>query len=99
VNVFPSQVEEQVLQMPALAPQYQLVVSKDGHLDKLEVRCELREGEFGDQQVQALAQELKHRIKTHIGVTTSVNVLPSQGIERSMTGKARRVVDQRNQQN
>jgi phenylacetate-CoA ligase len=96
VNVFPSQVEEQVLQMPALAPQYQLVVSKDGHLDKLEVRCELREGEFAAEQVAALAQELKHRIKTYIGVTTSVNLLPSQGIERSMTGKARRVVDQRN---
>jgi phenylacetate-CoA ligase len=99
VNVFPSQVEEQVLQMPALSPHYQLVVSKDGHLDKLEVRCELREGEFAAEQVQALAQELKHRIKTYIGVTTSVNLLPSQGIERSLTGKARRVVDQRNQQN
>jgi phenylacetate-CoA ligase len=96
VNVFPSQVEEQVLKMPALAPHYQLVVSKDGHLDKLEVRCELRPGEFADEQVAALAQELKHRIKTYIGVTTNVNLLPSQGIERSMTGKARRVVDQRN---
>jgi phenylacetate-CoA ligase len=99
VNVFPSQVEEQVLQMPALAPHYQLVVSKEGHLDKLEVRCELREGEFAEDQVQTLAQELKHRIKTYIGVTTSVNLLPAQGIERSLTGKARRVVDQRNQQN
>jgi phenylacetate-CoA ligase len=96
VNVFPSQVEEQVLQMPALAPHYQLVVGKDGHLDKLEVRCELREGEFAADRVEALAQELKHRIKTYIGVTTSVNLLPAQGIERSMTGKARRVVDQRN---
>jgi phenylacetate-CoA ligase len=96
VNVFPSQVEEQVLQMPALAPHYQLVVTKEGHLDALEVRCELREDEFAPSQVEALAQELKHRIKTHIGVTTSVNLLPSQGIERSLTGKARRVVDQRN---
>jgi phenylacetate-CoA ligase len=97
VNVFPSQVEEQVLQMPALAPHYQLVLTKDGHLDALEVRCELREGEFAAEQVAALAQELKHRIKTYIGVTTSVNLLPSQGIERSLTGKARRVVDQRHQ--
>jgi phenylacetate-CoA ligase len=96
VNVFPSQVEEQVLQMPALAPHYQLVLTKDGHLDALEVRCELREGEFAKDQVDALAQELKHRIKTYIGVTTSVNLLPAQGIERSLTGKARRVVDQRN---
>jgi phenylacetate-CoA ligase len=97
VNVFPSQVEEQVLQMPALAPHYQLVVTKDGHLDVLEVRCELREGEAPADRVQALAQELKHRIKTYIGVTTSVNLLPAQGIERSLTGKARRVVDQRKQ--
>jgi phenylacetate-CoA ligase len=99
VNVFPSQVEEQVLQMPALAPHYQLVVTKDGHLDALEVRCELREGDSPPERVQALAQELKHRIKTYIGVTTSVNLLPAQGIERSLTGKARRVIDQRNKQN
>jgi phenylacetate-CoA ligase len=97
VNVFPSQVEEQVLQMPALAPHYQLVVSKDGHLDVLEVRCELREGDMASDSVDALARELQHRIKTYIGVTTSVNLLPAQGIERSLTGKARRVVDQRNQ--
>jgi phenylacetate-CoA ligase len=96
VNVFPSQVEEQVLQMPALAPHYQLVVTRDGHLDALEVRCELREGDCPPDRAQALAQELKHRIKTFIGVTTSVNLLPAQGIERSLTGKARRVVDQRN---
>jgi phenylacetate-CoA ligase len=96
VNVFPSQVEEQVLQMPALAPHYQLVVTRDGHLDALEVRCELREGDFAADRAPALASELQHRIKTHIGVTTSVNLLPAQGIERSLTGKARRVVDQRN---
>jgi phenylacetate-CoA ligase len=95
VNVFPSQVEEQVLQMPALAPHYQLVVTRDGHLDALEVRCELREGEFAPDRVRALAGELQHRIKTYIGVTTSVNLLPAQGIERSLTGKARRVIDQR----
>jgi phenylacetate-CoA ligase len=95
VNVFPSQVEEQVLQMPALAPHYQLVVTRDGHLDSLEVRCELREGDVSLDGVETLARELQHRIKTYIGVTTSVNLLPAQGIERSLTGKARRVVDQR----
>jgi phenylacetate-CoA ligase len=96
VNVFPSQVEELVLQMPALAPHYQLVVTKDGHLDVLEVRCELRQGGMAPDSVDALARELQHRIKTYIGVTTSVNLLPAQGVERSLTGKARRVVDQRN---
>jgi phenylacetate-CoA ligase len=95
VNVFPSQVEELILQMPALAPHYQLVVTRDGHLDALAVLCELREGEAAPDTVAALARELQHRIKTHIGVTTGVQLLPSQGIERSLTGKARRVVDKR----
>jgi phenylacetate-CoA ligase len=93
VNVFPSQVEELILQMPALAPHYQLVVTRDGHLDALAVHCELREG-AGD-NVDALARDLQYRIKTYIGVTTDVTLLPPQGIERSLTGKARRVVDKR----
>jgi phenylacetate-CoA ligase len=93
VNVFPSQIEEQILQMPALAPHYQLVVTRDGHLDALAVHCELRDG--GADDVDALARDLQHRIKTYIGVTTAVTLLPAQGIERSLTGKARRVVDKR----
>jgi len=93
VNVFPSQVEELILQMPALAPHYQLVVTRDGHLDALAVQCELREG--GADNVDALARDLQHCIKTYIGVTTTVTLLPAQGIERSLTGKARRVVDKR----
>jgi phenylacetate-CoA ligase len=100
VNVFPSQVEELILGMPALAPHYQLVLTREGHLDALEVRCELREDTssagLGRDSLEHLARELKHRIKTYIGVSTSVNLLPAQGIERSLTGKARRVVDQRN---
>jgi phenylacetate-CoA ligase len=100
VNVFPSQVEELILGMPALAPHYQLVLTREGHLDALEVRCELREDAssagLGRDSLEHLARELKHRIKTYIGVSTSVNLLPAQGIERSLTGKARRVVDQRN---
>jgi phenylacetate-CoA ligase len=97
VNVFPSQVEELILQMPALAPHYQLVVTRDGHLDALAVLCELREG--GADNVDALARDLQHRIKTYIGVTTAVTLLPAQGIERSLTGKARRVVDKRPKNN
>ena len=97
VNVFPSQVEELILGMPALAPHYQLVLTREGHLDALEVRCELREDAgLGQDGIDHLARELKHRIKTYIGVSTSVNLLPAQGIERSLTGKARRVIDQRN---
>jgi phenylacetate-CoA ligase len=98
VNVFPSQVEELILGMPALAPHYQLVLSREGHLDALEVRCELREdaaASLGRDGVDLLARELQHRIKTYVGVSTGVNLLPAGGIERSLTGKARRVVDRR----
>lgn len=95
VNVFPSQIEELVLKMPALAPQYQLVVAKDGHLDTLEVFGELRDAGTPPDTVEALAKELQHCIKTYVGVTTKVTLTPPMGIERTMTGKARRVVDKR----
>ncbi len=95
VNVFPSQIEELVLKMPALAPQYQLVVAKDGHLDTLEVFGELRDAGTPPDTVDALCRELQHCIKTYVGVTTKVTLTPPMGIERTMTGKARRVVDKR----
>ena len=95
VNVFPSQIEEIVLKMPALAPQYQLVVARDGHLDTLEVLGELRDGALSPADVDALCRELQHRIKTYVGVTTRVTLNPPGGIERTLTGKARRVVDKR----
>ena len=94
VNLFPTQVEELVLQMPALSGQYQLVVSRDGALDALEVRCELRDA--GD--ASAIAEELQRRIKTLIGVSARVVVGPPESIERTLTGKARRVIDQRSKQ-
>jgi len=98
VNVFPSQIEELVLRMPALAPHYQLVVARDGHLDTLEVLCELRDTLLPPDAVEAQARELQHCIKTYVGVTTHVRLLPPQGIERTLTGKARRVVDGRPKQ-
>jgi phenylacetate-CoA ligase len=94
VNVFPTQIEEQICKLPKLEPQYQLVVSRDGHLDKLEVLVELRAGlaraDAGD-----VARELEQRIKTNVGVSTSVTLLGVGGIERTATGKAKRVIDKR----
>ena len=100
VNVFPTQVEELVLKMPDLAPIYQLVVSRDGHLDKLDVKVELRpqaaEGITADSTGgAALAKELQHSIKALIGVSTQVHLLAPDSIERSLTGKAKRVIDNR----
>jgi phenylacetate-CoA ligase len=94
VNVFPTQIEELICKMPKLSPQYQLVVTRDGHLDKLDVLAELR-ADTAPGDVEALANELQQRIKTNVGVSTKVRLLPPNGIERTLTGKARRVVDQR----
>jgi phenylacetate-CoA ligase len=94
VNVFPTQIEELICRMPKLSPQYQLVVTRDGHLDKLEVLAELRP-DTAASEVDSLARELEHCIKTNVGLSTRVRLLPANGIERTLTGKARRVLDRR----
>jgi phenylacetate-CoA ligase len=97
VNVFPSQIEELILKIPQLAPAYQLIVSRDGHLDTLEVNVEVRaQAPFpGEAEKAALAKELQHSIKTHVGTSTKVNVLGPETIERTAVGKAKRVIDKR----
>jgi phenylacetate-CoA ligase len=93
VNVFPTQIEEIVLQNPQLAGQYQLVVTRDGSLDRLQVRCEMQPGMQADPA--ALAQWVAQRIKALVGVSAEVEVLAPDSIERTLVGKARRVIDQR----
>jgi phenylacetate-CoA ligase len=94
VNVFPTQIEEQICKLSKLEPQYQLVVSRDGHLDKLEVLVELRAG-IARSDAGDVARELEQRIKTNVGVSTKVTLLGPGGIERTATGKAKRVIDKR----
>ena len=94
VNVFPTQIEEIILQHGQLGGQYQLVVTREGHLDEVEVRCELLPA-HKDADAAAIGRELQHRIKTMIGVSTRVSVGAPDSIERTLVGKARRVIDQR----
>jgi phenylacetate-CoA ligase len=96
VNVFPTQVEEIILKMRSLAGIYQLVVTREDHLDKLEVNVELRPEVAPDDGTvaAAAAKELRHHIKSSVGISTRVNVLQPNSIERSV-GKARRVIDNR----
>jgi phenylacetate-CoA ligase len=93
VNVFPTQIEEVVLAHGKLSGQYQLLVSRDGVLDQVEVHCELHLGVDGDPH--EIAGWVKQRVKTLVGITTSVSVLAPDSIERTLTGKARRVIDKR----
>lgn len=91
VNLFPTQVEELVLQEKGLGGQYQLVVTRDGLLDELLIRCELALGASDD----GIGRRLSERIKNLIGVTARISVEAPESIERTLVGKARRVVDQR----
>ena len=93
INVFPTQIEEIVLAHAALSGQYQLHVSREGLLDEVEVRCEMQAGTQGDPG--AIADWVEQRVKALVGITARVSVLAADSIERTLTGKARRVIDKR----
>jgi phenylacetate-CoA ligase len=98
VNVFPTQIEEQILRDQRLAGNYQVVVTRDGHMDNLEVRCEVQRelsGKLAPAEIQAISKELQHRIKTIIGVSTKITVMEFDAIPRTQVGKAKRVLDER----
>jgi phenylacetate-CoA ligase len=94
VNVFPTQVEELVLAVAGLSGQYQLVVTREDHLDHLEVRCAVLPQHAGADRA-VLARELQHHVKSMIGISAQVEVGLPDSIERTLVGKARRVVDKR----
>ena len=94
VNLFPTQVEALVLQHGQLSGQYQLVVTKPALMDEVEVRCELTP-EHRNADRDAVGRDLQHRIKTFTGVSITVTVGLPDTIERTLVGKARRVVDMR----
>ena len=93
VNVFPSQIEEQLLAIDALSPHYFIELSKQGNLDAVEINVELAGGADSGSKEDAAAA-LKHRVKSYIGVSADVRVHDQGGIPRS-EGKAKRVVDKR----
>ena len=93
VNVFPTQIEEQLLAVEGLAPHYFIEVTKEGHLDAMEVHVEMT-SEASPADMQRAAQALQHRIKSIIGISTAVKPHAPGVIPRS-EGKAKRVFDKR----
>jgi len=94
VNMFPTQIEEIVLQHEKLSGQYQILVSRDGSLDQVTVRCELQPGVPESVRAEVTGW-VQHRIKTLVGISSTVEVLNADSIERTLVGKARRVIDKR----
>jgi len=93
VNLFPSQVEEQILRDPALSGHYLIELTRSGPMDDLLVRVEAREPLAGDALAHSTA-ELGQRLKGMCGLTAVIEIAQPGGVERSM-GKARRVIDKR----
>ena len=96
VNVYPQQIEEALLSIEGVAPHYQIVVSRAGALDELEVLVEATEGIFFDQmwKQQEMKQKLEHKLETSLAVHAKVRLVEPGSTPRS-EGKAVRVIDQR----
>ncbi|MGH6815966.1 MAG: phenylacetate--CoA ligase PaaK [Hyphomicrobiaceae bacterium] len=94
VNVFPTQIEEQILKIKELGAHYQMVLTRENRLDEMEVLVEAAAHAATLDARTASAAVLAHAIKSTIGVTAKVTVTEPGGVERSQ-GKAKRVVDKR----
>ncbi|MYR98397.1 MULTISPECIES: phenylacetate--CoA ligase PaaK [unclassified Streptomyces] len=93
VNLFPTQIEEIVLRTPAVAPHFQLLLTRQGRLDALTVRAEARaDATSADREKAALA--IAAAVKDGVGVSVGVEIVDPESLERSV-GKIRRIVDLR----
>ncbi|MEZ5869314.1 phenylacetate-CoA ligase [Defluviimonas denitrificans] len=94
VNVFPTQIEEQILKCAGLAPHFQIELTRSGRMDSMTVHVECTPDRADTAARAASAKELSHHIKSVVGVSTSIEVRDPNAIARS-EGKAKRVLDNR----
>ena len=96
INVFPSQVESVILDMPQFEPQYMLVVDRKNNLDSLQVQVEVRKDFFSDDMGSMLAMKkaLSDKLKSVLSISAEVKLMEPNSIARS-EGKSKRVIDNR----
>ena len=96
VNVFPSQIESLLLDIPEVEPQYVLVVRKKGYLDHLTVRVEAKREVYdaGPEKEAEVEKKIAEHIKGNIGISVRIQLVEPKLIERS-EGKAKRIIDER----
>ncbi|MBQ6453252.1 MAG: phenylacetate--CoA ligase, partial [Coriobacteriales bacterium] len=97
VNVFPSQIEGVLVGIEGVSPHYQLEVDRVNSTDTLAVNVELTEDMFSDtvSSVEAVRRKIAEQIKSVVGISAKINLVPPKSIPRS-EGKAKRVIDKRN---
>ena len=94
MKVFPTQIEELILGLPGLAPQFQIELSRPGRMDRMAILAECLPGHAAPEARAALSRTLAHRVKSVIGVSAEVRVGEPGMLPRS-DGKARRLIDLR----
>lgn len=94
VNLFPSQIEELILKVPALSAHFQLVLTRPDRMDQLAVKVERRSDASAEDAADA-AKTLAKLIKIHVGSSCAIDVVDPETLERSM-GKLKRIYDLRN---
>lgn len=97
VNVFPSQVESVLLEIPEAKPIYMLIVDRKGTMDTLEIQVELDEKYYSDEIVELnnIRNKIKHKVESVLGISVIISLVEHKTIKRS-EGKAQRVIDKRN---
>lgn len=95
-NVFPSQIESVLMTMPGIGPHYQIIVTTESFMDKMEVQVELIDGALLERysELERLTREIRQKIHNVLQIDVKVTLLSPNTIERSM-GKAKRVIDLR----
>lgn len=97
VNVFPSQIEQVLMQIEETEPHYQIIVDRSAsHLDEVEIAVEVEESFFSDEtkNLEQVRSKIGNRIRAELGIGARVRLVEPKSIERSM-GKAKRVIDKR----
>ncbi len=93
VNLFPSQIEEQILSIKQLSPHYQIILSKQGNLDQISINVEVKPA-VENSIYGSTAKLLQHKIKSMVGISSKINIVAQGQVPRS-AGKAQRVIDNR----
>ena len=94
VNVFPTQIEEQLMKVKGLAPHFQIELTRPDRMDQMRILTEAAEGFTGNEDRTHAAADLAHKIKASVGISVKVDVADPGGVERSQ-GKAVRILDKR----
>jgi phenylacetate-CoA ligase len=94
VNVFPSQIEEVILSFDELGPHYEIILEREGYLDKMTIKVELAKSTDSFSALEKIANAVKGKLKVILGLDAKV-MLESPNTLQRFEGKAKRVKDLR----